>query len=194
MRTKFAVWIFTALVPAANSAIITCNGGAASVPVFDPSSISGAVGDYTLDCTGGTPVLPPLPVPVVNVTAFMNVPVLNTGGWILTDGVHMTAGILGATNVVEFLGVPFNPPGAGHIFFEIENILVNPSGEPPGTQFREDVQITSDMSITILNQDQLVALNATPEPLTAGFVGVGLGCILWLACRRRAHLRQLPNH
>jgi len=40
---------------------------------------------------------------------------LNTGGWILTDGVNMTAGTLFPANVVEFSGVPFNPPGAGHV-------------------------------------------------------------------------------
>ena len=88
-------WILLAFVPAMSAATITCSAGAASVPVFDASTLSGAVGDYTLDCTGGMTVLPPNPIPGINVTAFMNVPVLNTGGWILTDGVNMTTGILG---------------------------------------------------------------------------------------------------
>jgi len=160
--------------------------GAVSVPVFNPSSVSGAVGDYTLDCTGGTPVLPPDPVPQINITSFMNVSVLNTGGWILTDGVNMTAGIRGLDNVVEFFGVPFNPPGTRHTIFQIENILVNPSGEAPGFQFREVVEITSDMSTAILNSDQLVAVNATPEPFTLALVGVGLSAMLSFGRRRRA--------
>jgi hypothetical protein len=186
MRVKVATWVLITLAPMASSAVITCTAGAASVPVFDPSSVSGAVGDYTLDCTGGTPVLPPNPVPEINVTAFMNVTVLNTGGWVLTDGVTMTAGVHGLDNVVEFLGVPFNPPGAGHVVFQVENILVNPSGEPPGFQFREELAITGDFSTSILNADQLVAVNATPEPLTFVFVGFGLAAMLWSGRRRSA--------
>ena len=178
MRLKLALWMLTALTPMASAATITCNAGAVSVPVFNPSSVSGAVGDYTLDCTGGTPVLPPNPVPQIDVASLMNVSVLNTGGWILTDGVNMTAGIRGADNVVEFLGVPFNPPGTGHTVFQIENILVNPSGEAPGFQFREVVEITSDISTAILNSEQLVAVNATPEPFTLALVGVGLSAML----------------
>src|SRR5579864_6092151 len=79
MRLKFTLWMLTVLAPVASAAVINCSAGAASVPVFDPSSVSGAVGNYTLDCTGGTPVLPPLPVPQINVDAFMNVSVLTPG-------------------------------------------------------------------------------------------------------------------
>ena len=39
---------------------------------------------------------------MLNFTSFMNVSVLNTGGWILTDGVHNFAGTLVPANVVEF--------------------------------------------------------------------------------------------
>jgi hypothetical protein len=122
----------------------------------------------------------------------MNVPVLNTGGWILTDGVHMTAGIRGPDNVIAFFGVPFNPPGTGHVVFQVENILVNPSGEPAGFQFREVDEIASDFSISILNSDQLVAVNATPEPSTPVFVVMGLGAMLWLRRYRRAAVK--PFH
>lgn len=49
MRLKFALWMLATLAPVASAAVINCSAGAASVPVFDPSSVSGAVGDYTLD-------------------------------------------------------------------------------------------------------------------------------------------------
>src|SRR5580693_6567374 len=103
MKLKLAFFLF-ALIPAAFADPVTCTAGAASIPVFDPSSTSGTVGDYTLDCTGGTPDLPGQATPQNNFAAIMNVPVLNTGGWILTDGVSNFAGVLTLTNVVEFNG------------------------------------------------------------------------------------------
>jgi hypothetical protein len=90
----------------------------------------------------------------------------------------MTAGTLFPANVVEFSGVPFNPPGTGHVVFQVQNIVVNPSGEPPGFQFREELAITSNFSTAILNNDQLVAVNASPEPLTPALFGLGLGAML----------------
>jgi hypothetical protein len=183
MKLK-ALWILLVFVPAMSADTITCNAGAASVPVFDLSSVSGAVGDYTLNCTGGITVLPPNPIPEINVTAFMNVPVLNTGGWVLSDGVNMTPGILGTSNEVEFIGVPFNPPGAGHLVFTVENIFVNPSAEAPGFQFMEVGAITSNISFGISNSQQLVAVNAVPEPFTLVFVSLGVGA-MWLARRGR---------
>jgi hypothetical protein len=185
MKLK-ALGILLVFVPALSAdAVVTCNAGAASVPVFDVSSVSGAVGDYTLDCTGGTPTPPGQAVPEVNVFASLNVPVLDTGGWILTDGVNMTSGALLAPNEVEFLDVPLNPPGAGHLDFEVENTFVNPSLEPPGFEFIENMEITGNVALTIESPPQLVAVNAVPEPsFTLLFAGVGLGA-MWLA--RKMH-------
>jgi hypothetical protein len=178
------LWILLVFVPAMSADVVSCNSGAVSVPVLATSSASGAVGDYTLTCTGGIPTPPHEAIPEVDFTAFMNVPILNTGGWILTDGVNMTAGMLGPANVIEFLGVPFNPPGAGSVVFTVENIFVNPSAEGPGFQFNEDAAINGDVSVEIMKPEQLVAENAVPEPFTLVFVGVGMGA-MWLGRKRR---------
>jgi hypothetical protein len=138
------------------------------------------VGDYTLDCTGGTPGTPTL----TNFTSFMNVSVLNTGGWTLTDGVNNFAGTLGASNAIEFLSVPVNPPGVGHLHLQVEGIFVNPSVLPPGAEFLEDVTV-SPLSITIVNSIQVVAVNA-PEVCTLLLTSVSLCVIVWLWHRRRS--------
>jgi hypothetical protein len=171
------LWILLAFIPIAGAEVVTCNAGAASVPVFNPSSVSGAVGEYTLDCTGGTPVVPPDAIPVVNFDAFMNVPILNTGGWILSDGVNMTPGTLVGSNEIEFVGVPFDPPGTGNTVFTVENILVDPNFVPPGFQFMEESEITGDTAVEISLPQQLVAVNAVPEPSMLGFLGVCLAAI-----------------
>lgn len=177
------LWMLLAFILPISASTITCDAGAASIPVFDPSNTSGAVGEYTLDCTGGTLVTPPNPVPEINVDAFMNVSVLNTGGWVLTDGVNMTSGILGPSNVIEFLNVPFDPPGTGHLVFHVENIFVNPSSEAPGFQFMEDVQTNGNFFIDLVNPVQLVAVNAVPEPsLTVACICLGVAT--WLGRRR----------
>jgi hypothetical protein len=181
MKPKLALWTLLLFVPAARAAAITCNAGAASIPVFNPTSVLGAVGDYTLDCTGGMPGTPI----VLNFTSFMNVSVLNTGGWILTDGVHNFAGTLVPSNVVDFLSVTVNPPGGAHLDLQVENIFVNPSMLPPGSEFLEDMAV-SDPSIGIVNSVQVVAENA-PEPSTLPLTGLAMGALTWLwRCRWRS--------
>lgn len=181
------LWILLVFVPVMSADVVaTCTAGVTSVPVFATSSVSGAVGDYTLDCTGGTPTPPGGATPVDDFSAVMNVPVLNTLGWILTDGVNMTPGILESSKVVQFVGVPFNAPGSGSVVFTVENIFVNPSTEPPGFQFTEGLYVVGDTSVDIpsANQQQVVAVNAVPEPFTLVFVGLGMGA-MWLrrTCR-----------
>jgi len=182
MKLKLALCML-ALIPAARpDALVTCNAGAVSVPVFNPSSTSGAVGDYTLTCTGGNPTPPGDQVPGIDVDVALNVPVLNSLGWILTDGVNMTSGILATPKTVDFNGVRFNSPGSGTVVLTIENILVDPSDQPPGFQFDETAGIFGTTSTEIPNQTQLVAVNAVPEPVTAGFLVLVFGAVLW---RRR---------
>lgn len=184
MKLKLALWTLVLFVPAARTATINCSAGAASVPVFNPSSVSGAVGDYTLDCTGGTPGTPVL----LNFTSFMNTAVLNTGGWILTDGVNNFAGALGPANVVAFLSVTLNPPGVGHLDLQVENILVNPSTLPPGAQFLEDLSVSNTSALAIANPVQVVAENA-PEISTLPLTAISLGAIAAVARRRRRSFR-----
>jgi hypothetical protein len=161
--------------------VVTCTPGVASVPVFSTSSVSGEVGDYTLDCTGGIPAPSP-PFPVINVYASMNVPILDTAGWVLSVGGSPTPGTLYSPDQVEFVGVPFDSPGSGTVDLEVENIFVNPSLEPPGFQFSDTVSITGNVSISIpiASQQQLVAQNAVPEPFTLPLVSLGLAAV-WLA-------------
>jgi hypothetical protein len=166
------------------TAVVTCTPGVSSVPIFSTSSVSGEVGDYTLDCTGGNPGGPPFPV--INIYATMNVPILDTAGWILSIGGSPTPGTLDSSNQVEFLAVPFDPPGSGSVDLQVENIFVNPSLEPPGFQFSETVFITGNVATEIPNQVQVVAQNAVPEPFMLPFVGLGLAAV-WLA--RRVNLR-----
>jgi hypothetical protein len=82
-------------------------------------------------------------------------------------------------NLVEFLSVPCNPPGAGHLGLQVENIFVNPSVLPPGSQFREDVTVFGPLSITIVDPIQVVAVNA-PEPSTLLLAAMALGTAAWL--------------
>jgi hypothetical protein len=118
---------------------------------------------------------------VENFTAFMNVSILNTGGWILTDGVNMTPGSFGPGNVVDFVGVPFNPPGAGSVVFTVENVFVNPSAQVPGFQFNEDLALNGDVAVEIAVPEQLVAENAVPEPGYTGVLLVGLAALIFAA-------------
>jgi len=94
------------------------------------------------------------------------------------------AGTLVPSNLIEFLGVPVNPPGAGHLNFQVEGIFVNPSILPPGVAFAEDVTVSSLLSITIVNSVQVVAVNA-PEPSTLPLTNVALWTVVWLWRRRR---------
>ena len=184
------LWILgiSAAALSANSAVVTCTPGAASVPIFSTSSVSGAVGDYTLDCTGGNPAPPLSPIPEEDLVITTNVPVLNTDGWIVTDGVNNTPGTLESSEEIEFFGVPFNPPGAGSLDLTVENIFVNPSLEPPGFQFTASGAIFGTIAVEIENQQQVVAQNV-PEPFTLPLLSLSLASI-WLARRVRLRLAR----
>jgi hypothetical protein len=94
----------------------------------------------------------------------------------LTDDVHMPLNILASGDLVEFLGMPCNQQG--HVFFEIENGLVSPSKEPPGFHSKEDSSIVGSTATNVVKPDQLVTVNALPQPVTPVLVGAGLGAVL----------------
>jgi hypothetical protein len=176
------LWALLAFVPALMAVPVdSCTSGASSVPVFSISSTSGEVADYTLDCTGVPEGPPP---PTIDVDAVLNVPILNTGGWILTDGTTNTPGTLVSPEDVEFQGVPFGLTG-GSENFTIEGIFVNPSNEGPGFVFDETDTITSNFFIDSTNVvSEEVGVNATPEPSALWFAAVGLVAV-WFARKIR---------
>lgn len=159
----------------AHAAVITCIPGVTSVPIFNPSDVSRAVGDYTLSCSGGDAVDP---LPMVNIEAFLNVAALPIGTPMLTDGVNTYAGVIGPSNAIVFIGILFDPTG---INFKIENLFVDPSSQGPGFEFREVVTIIGSTSSVIPMADQLVGVNASvPEPSTLPLAGLTLGAIALL--------------
>lgn len=185
-RTLGRLWMLLVFVPTA-SAAVACLGGVASVPVLDPSSVSAAVGHYTLTCSGGGPVFP---LPTIGLTAYLNVAVLLTPTPILTDGVNSYTGVVDA-NTVQFLDVFFDPVG---ISFEFENIFVDPSSQPPGFQFLEEVSATGPVSVPILDAQQIVAVNGSvPEPSTFPLAGIALSAVALLA-RRRTRVDGRAGH
>jgi hypothetical protein len=154
-----ALSLLLVLAPtAAMAGPLACIGQVGPYPIFNPTSTSGAVANFSLACTGGVSGSPVL----VNFDYFMNFPVINSGSWILTDGASNFSGALKASNLVEFQNVSFNPPGNGVVAWTVENILVNPSLGRGGTSFYENISVSA--AIPISNPQQLVAANG-PETL-----------------------------
>ena len=89
--------------------------------------------------------------------------------------------------------VTVNPPGGAHLDLQVENIFVNPSMLPPGSEFLEDMAV-SDPSIGIVNSEQVVAENA-PEPSTLPLTGLAMGALTWLwRCRWRSRGPSAPGY
>ena len=182
MKLK-ALWILLAFIPALSAVPVdNCVSVAGSVPVFSISSTSAAVADYSIDCAGLPEGPPP---PTIDIDAVLNVPILNTGGWIITDGTTDTSGVLDSMNAkeVDFDGVPFGLTG-GIQDFTVEGIFVDPSAEGPGFVFNELDSITSDFFINSTDVvSEEVGVNATPEPSSLWLAAAGLAAIY--AARKR---------
>jgi hypothetical protein len=187
---RSAVWgtlraglaLLLACVPMGAHAILSCSAGAASLPVLNPSSVSAAVGDYTLTCNGGNAADP---LPLINVSVFLNAPVLPTSMPVLTDGANDYPGLV-AGNQVSFLGVAFDPVATD---YEIEQILVDPSLRAPGFAYLELVSVGGAVALPIPNPNVLVALNASepvPEPASWCVLVIGCAATLVWGQRRRS--------
>jgi PEP-CTERM motif-containing protein len=170
--------------PAAHSAVVICEAGAASIPVLDPLSTSAAVGDFTLACSGGVEMDP---LPRVNFQAFFNVPLLQTVTPILTDGVNDYSGIFTGSGVV-FLAIPLNPVASS---FAIQQIFVNPSLQAEGFEFIAFLSASSEIAVAIRNPIQTVAVNgsvaaAVPEPSTGLLLASASAAAMLTLRQRRA--------
>ncbi len=169
LPSMLAAWVLLAPGLAfAQSPPFQCLIGVASVPTLDPSSTSAAVGDYTFNCTGGTPGSPP----PVTVQLVLDTTIINSGSWNLTDGTHNYAGVYGTpgnpgqVNGVNFPNVPFPEPGPGSsLTWTVQNILVNPSLNPGGFQYMGEVSFTGNPTLSAANPNQLVAMNSSTPPV-----------------------------
>jgi hypothetical protein len=183
MKLK-ALWIPMVFVAALRAVPVPiCTSGAGSVPVFSISSTSGEVADYTIDCSG---VPEPSPPPTIDIDAKLNVPILNTGGWFITDGTTSTPGVLDSivADQVDFDGVPFSLSG-GSENYTIEGIFVNPRDQGAGFTFEETDTIIHNFSIDTTNVvEEEVGVNAAPEPSMLLLGAVGLGAV-WFARKMR---------
>jgi hypothetical protein len=148
--------VFAALAPAGP---LACMSEVPSIPGFNLSSTSGAVGDFTLVCTGGTPGST---VPV-NFDFVTNFAVINSGSWNLTDGVHNYSGSRVSPGEINFQNVPFNPPGSDLLVWSLDNVFVNPSLYLPGYQFTET--LSTSVAIPITGNSVTVGFNQPSQTL-----------------------------
>ena len=163
MRVRLVFSLLPVLAAVASAGSLACVSGAASVPGFNPISTSGAVGDFTLTCTGGDPGYPV----AVSFDYFLNAAVITPGSWILTNGLngYYSGTVNSPGNDLNFQHVVFTPPGSGVVTWMVENIFVNPSQSAPGYQFAEMVSITG-ANIPISGSSQVVvAMNRPAETL-----------------------------
>ncbi len=176
-------------VPVAHSAMVTCAGGAATVPVLDPFSASAAVSDFTLTCSGGDAIDS---LPTVNFKSFFNVSLLQTDTPVLTNGVNNVVVALVGANSVLFSAIPLNPVASS---FSIQRIFVDPSAQAEGFQFLQFLSVTGEIPVPIFNPTQVVAINGTiappvnvPEPATGLLLAVAGAALFTLPRRRKATL------
>jgi hypothetical protein len=189
MAAVAAILIAAAAAKAQGGGSSSCLPGVTPAPpTFPLISTTGVVSDYTLFCTNTGFVSGP--IASMNFDFFMNVTVLNTGGWTLTQGLNTYSGTFTPGNLVAFAGVAYdtNQPT---LSFEIHGVKVNPSLWGPSFQYLEDFAESGPLSITFIgNPIQTVAFNANaPEPSTVSLAAMALGVVV-LARRRTAPSRS----
>ena len=111
------VLVLGAVAPAsAQPNTFQCTANAAVPPTMRQEGITELIGDIVLNCTGGTPTAPGVPVPQANITVFLSNPV--------------TSRILSGTASEALLLVDEPDPAKG----QVQNVCPNPTNPygPPG--------------------------------------------------------------
>ena len=109
----------------------------------------------------------------------MDAPVLNSGGWTLTQDANSYRGMFISTNGVNFTGVAYET-SLPTLRFELHGVEVSPIAQGPIFIYTETVSVSGAVSVTLLrNPSQLVAVNAeSPEPSTLLLAAAALGMVL----------------
>ena len=158
-------------------------------PTFPLINTVGVVSDFQLFCTNSGFISGP--IASLNMSFFMNVTELNSGGWTLTQGANTYRGTFIPGNTISFTGVTYNT-NLPTLTFEIHGVEVNPSLWGPDFIYRETVGISGTLSVTLPpDPSQTVAFNAnSPEPSTLLLAAAALGMVLLAGRRSTAPVRN----
>ena len=159
----------------------SCLAGVTSVPAFSTSAAAGSLGDYTLSCSNGGGVGGPS---TLQLDFFAGAPVLAPGSWTLTESVFSstyTGSLIGA-NDIRFTGIAYNSSLPSYSF-ELHGVQVNPGLNPAGFAYHENLSVSPTSVILVSGADQIVGVNATPEPSTLILLTVALSALLLLLPR-----------
>jgi hypothetical protein len=176
-----SVGVLTIGIACAQAPIRSCTPLVPLVPLLNATASSGAVGDTDIACSNSSPGGTIL---TMNVLFTMAVPVLNTGGWTLTQGANTYTGSLFTPQQVRFTGVQFDTD-LPTLTYSFTGIQVNPSLEPAGFVYHEFIAFTGPTVPTLTAGDVVVAINDNaPEPSTWGMMAGALVVMCLYRSRR----------
>jgi hypothetical protein len=164
--TLLITTVFVAQAAPADS----CNPFTPFPTLLSAIATSGAVGDLDISCSNTSNI----GVLTMNVQFTLTVPVLNTGGWTLTQGANSYTGSLFGPDAVRFTGVQYDT-SLSTLSFSFTGLQVNPSLEPVGFAYHEFEAFTGPTVPTLNSSDVIVAFNDNaPEPGTWLLLGSGM--------------------
>lgn len=175
-----AVGLLTIGIACAQGPILSCTPFVPLVPLLHATASSGAVGDTDIGCTNSGPA----GTLTMNVLFSLAVPVLNTGGWTLTQGANSYTGSLFGPQAVRFTGVQYDST-LSTLTYSFTGIQVNPSLEPAGFVYHEFISFSGPAVPTLTAGDVVVAINDNaPEPATWGMMAGALVVMCLYRSRR----------